>query len=114
MGHRLPRRRFCLHCGLALPSIQSNAFSQAAAHSLSLDSWVAGFIYTVLVSYVVLGGGRRIASTAEKIVPFMAIAYIILAFVILGTCLVQAEKTVVRRFGPRRIFPKILSMFMIL
>lgn len=70
-------------CGLALPGIQSNAFSQAAAHSLEMSPWVSGFIYTVLVAYVVLGGGRRIAKWAEKIVPFMAIAYIILAFVIL-------------------------------
>ena len=70
-------------CGLALPGIQSNAFSQAAAHSLSLDPWIAGFIYTVLIAYVVLGGGKRIAKTAEMIVPFMAIAYIILACVIL-------------------------------
>jgi len=70
-------------CGLALPGIQSNAFGQAASHSLGLSPWIAGFIYTVLVAYVVLGGGRRIARTAEKIVPFMAVAYIILAFVIL-------------------------------
>lgn len=70
-------------CGLALPGIQSNAFGQAAAHSLNLDPWISGFIYTVLVAYVVLGGGRRIAKTAEMVVPFMAIAYIILAFVIL-------------------------------
>ena len=70
-------------CGLALPGIQSNAFGQAAAHSLELDPWISGFIYTVLVAYVVLGGGRRIAKTAEKIVPFMAVAYIILAFVVL-------------------------------
>jgi len=78
-------------CGLALPGIQSNAFGQAAAHSLDIDPWVSGFIYTVLVAYVVLGGGRRIAKTAEKIVPFMAIAYIILAFVILFA---HAEKIV--------------------
>lgn len=70
-------------CGLALPGIQSNAFGQAAAHSLDIDPWISGFIYTVLIAYVVLGGGRRIAKTAEMIVPFMAIAYIILAFVIL-------------------------------
>ena len=70
-------------CGLALPGIQSNAFGQAAAHSLDMSPWVSGFIYTVLVAYVVLGGGRRIAKTAEMVVPFMAIAYIILAFVIL-------------------------------
>ena len=78
-------------CGLALPGIQSNAFGQAAAHSLNLDPWVSGFVYTVLIAYVVLGGGRRIAKTAEMVVPFMAIAYIILAFVILFA---HAEKIV--------------------
>lgn len=78
-------------CGLALPGVQSNAFGQAAAHSLSIDPWISGFIYTVLVAYVVLGGGRRIAKTAEMIVPFMAIAYIILAFVILFA---HAEKII--------------------
>ena len=70
-------------CGLALPGIQSNAFAQAAAHSLDLSPWVAGFCYALLIAYVVFGGGRRIAKTAEKIVPFMAIAYILMAFVIL-------------------------------
>ncbi len=70
-------------CGLALPGIQSNAFAQAAIHSLGMSDYVAGFIYAVLIAYVVFGGGKRIAKTAEMIVPFMAIAYIILAFVIL-------------------------------
>ncbi|SDG52648.1 alanine/glycine:cation symporter family protein [Propionivibrio dicarboxylicus] len=70
-------------CGLALPGIQSNAFGQAAAHSLSLSPLISGILYTVAVAYVVLGGGRRIAKTAEMVVPFMAIAYILLATIIL-------------------------------
>ena len=70
-------------CGLALPGIQSNAFGQAAAHSLGMAPWISGLIYTVLVAYVIFGGGRRIAKTAEMIVPFMAIAYCLLAAVIL-------------------------------
>jgi AGCS family alanine or glycine:cation symporter len=70
-------------CGLALPGIQTNAFAQAASLSLGMSPWIAGFIYTVLVAWVVLGGGRRIAKTAEMVVPFMAIAYILLAFVVL-------------------------------
>ncbi|HOF18388.1 MAG TPA: alanine/glycine:cation symporter family protein [Phycisphaerae bacterium] len=70
-------------CGLALPGIQSNAFGQAAAHSLDIAPWISGLIYTVLVAYVVLGGGRRIAKTAERIVPFMAIAYLVVAAVVL-------------------------------
>ena len=72
-------------CGLALPGIQSNAFGQAAAHSLNMAPWMTGLLYTVLVGYVVFGGGRRIAKSAEMIVPFMAIAYCLLAAIILVT-----------------------------
>lgn len=70
-------------CGLALPGIQTNAFAQAAKLSLGLESWMSGLLYTVLVAYVVFGGGRRIAKAAERIVPFMAIAYVAVALVIL-------------------------------
>ncbi|HBG18643.1 MAG TPA: sodium:alanine symporter [Desulfobulbaceae bacterium] len=70
-------------CGLALPGIQTNAFAQAGKLSLGLSPWIAGLLYTVLVGYVVFGGGRRIAKCAERIVPFMALVYILLAFVIL-------------------------------
>ncbi len=70
-------------CGLALPGIQTNAFAQAAKLSLGMESWMSGLLYTGLVAYVVFGGGRRIAKSAERIVPFMAIAYILMAAVIL-------------------------------
>jgi len=70
-------------CGIALPGIQTNAFAQAAAHSLSMAPWMAGLCYTALTAYVIFGGGRRIAKTAEMVVPFMAIAYCLLAAVIL-------------------------------
>ena len=72
-------------CGMALPGIQSNAFGQAASHSLGMAPWMAGLLYTGLIGYVIVGGGKRIAKFAEKIVPFMAIAYMILAAVILVT-----------------------------
>jgi len=70
-------------CGLALPGIQSNAFAQAAKLSLGMQPWMVGVLYAVLIGYVVFGGGRRIAKAAERIVPFMAIAYMGVAVVIL-------------------------------
>jgi AGCS family alanine or glycine:cation symporter len=70
-------------CGLALPGIQSNAFAQAAKLSLGMQPWMVGVLYAVLIGYVVLGGGRRIAKAAARIVPFMAIAYMAVAVVIL-------------------------------
>lgn len=70
-------------CGIALPGIQSNSFAQAAKLSFGMEPWIAGLIYTGVTSWVIFGGGKRIARTAEKIVPFMAIAYILLAITIL-------------------------------
>jgi alanine or glycine:cation symporter, AGCS family len=72
-------------CGLALPGIQTNAFAQAATLSLGITPWMAGLCYTVLTAYVIFGGGKRIAKWAAMIVPFMAIAYILLATWILFT-----------------------------
>ena len=56
--HRL-RHLTVFGCGLALPGIQIQRLRPGAAHSLDIDPWISGFIYTVLVAYVVLGGGRR-------------------------------------------------------
>lgn len=70
-------------CGVSLPGIQSNAFAQAAVHSFGVNIWIIAVIYTALVAYVILGGGRRIAKAAEMIVPFMCVAYIIISIIVL-------------------------------
>ncbi|MDD6161105.1 MAG: sodium:alanine symporter family protein [Oscillospiraceae bacterium] len=48
-----------------------------SAHSLS--SLIIGIIIAVLVGLVLLGGVKRIGKVTEKLVPFMALLYIILA-----------------------------------
>ena len=72
-----------LSCGVLLPGIQANAFAKAGELSFGVSPLILGIIYTVLIAAVIFGGGKRIARTAEMIVPFMAIAYILLALVIL-------------------------------
>ena len=73
-----------ISCGIMLPGIQTNAFAQAGKLSFGIETWVIGLIYTALTAWVIFGGGRRIAKVAGMIVPFMAIAYILLALVILA------------------------------
>ncbi len=46
--------------------------------------WVYGAVMAVLVAVVILGGIRRIAATAEKIVPLMCLVYVGVAIAILG------------------------------
>ncbi len=45
--------------------------------------WIYGLIMTLLVGIVIIGGIRRIAATAEKIVPLMCGVYVVSALVIL-------------------------------
>ncbi|TWT99705.1 Amino-acid carrier protein AlsT [Botrimarina colliarenosi] len=46
--------------------------------------WVYGAVMVTLVGIVILGGIKRIASTAEKIVPLMCVIYVAAALTILG------------------------------
>ncbi|MBR6638031.1 MAG: sodium:alanine symporter family protein [Lachnospiraceae bacterium] len=47
-----------------------------------LDVWIIAIVVMIIVALVILGGLKRIACTNERIVPFMAIFYIIGAIVI--------------------------------
>ena len=53
------------------------------------NGWVYGLVMTVLVGIVIIGGIRRIAKVAEKIVPSMCGIYILACLVILGINLDQ-------------------------
>jgi len=64
--------------------VQSNTMAQALSTGFGLPHWVTGFALVILVGMVTLGGISRIAVTAEKIVPIMAVAYLIGALGILA------------------------------
>ena len=51
--------------------------------SVKLTNLIIGIIITLLVATVLLGGIKRIGQVTEKLVPFMALMYIILAFGVL-------------------------------
>src|SRR5699024_7915213 len=72
-----------LACGLLLPGIQSNSISSSATNALPMiDSWMIGAFIVVILAVVIFGGIRSIANVATAVVPFMAIAYIIVAVAI--------------------------------
>lgn len=63
---------------------QSNAISGVVHSTLQVPTWVTGLIITVIVALVILGGVKRIASVNEKLVPTMAVFFIVCALVALG------------------------------
>ena len=64
--------------------VQSNTVAHALSTGFSVPSWATGLALVVLVGVVTLGGINRIANTAEKIVPFMALVYIVGALGVLA------------------------------
>ncbi len=66
----------CLGTGNAT---QSNSIAVALDSTLGIAPWITGVVLVVISAAVILGGMRRIASVNEKLVPFMAVFFVICA-----------------------------------
>lgn len=63
---------------------QVNSITDAAKIAFNLPVWVTGIIIAILTALVTLGGIKSISAVSEKIVPFMAVFYILGSIAILG------------------------------
>jgi alanine or glycine:cation symporter, AGCS family len=63
--------------------VQANTMAAALETGFNIPAVATGIAAIVLVGAVTLGGIKRIALTAEKIVPFMTVVYVLGAIVIL-------------------------------
>ena len=66
-------------------TVQSNAVSQVLETNFNVPTAVSGLTMAILVGVVLLGGIKRIATVAGKLVPFMALLYITATLIILVT-----------------------------
>lgn len=69
--------------GLLLPSVQSNSIAAGLTEAFNIPGWMTGVGLSIVLAIVVFGGVKRIAKFAEVVVPFMAIAYIIISLYVL-------------------------------
>ena len=65
-------------------TVQANSVADVLQSSYGVPAWVTGVALLVLVGAVILGGIKRIAQVAGKLVPFMAIAYLLAGLVVLA------------------------------
>lgn len=66
------------------PSIAAQTVSVVqSASTINIPNWIVGFALAIVVAIVVYGGIKRIAQVSEKLVPFMAIIYVIGSIVII-------------------------------
>ena len=74
---------FCLLASFGIGNMsQINSIAGNMKAAFGIPNIVTGIVLMVLAALVILGGIKRIASVTEKLVPFMAIIYIIGALIV--------------------------------
>ena len=80
---------FAVFASIGYNFAQSNSISTTLAEAFNapFDDWIikliVGVVLAIIVGFVIIGGIKRISNVASLLVPFMALLYIILAFVII-------------------------------
>ena len=63
--------------------VQSNSIGETWSNVLGIPAWCIGIVITAVAALIFLGGIQRIASVTEKLVPVMAVLYIIGGIVVI-------------------------------
>ncbi len=63
--------------------VQANSVAHAAQTTFAIAPAITGAVMAVIVAAVILGGIRRIAEVAGRLVPLMAVAYVVGALVVI-------------------------------
>ena len=75
--------------GFSFNAVQANSVAASLSEAFSLPEWLTGAGLLVLSALIIFRGIQGIASFAEKIVPFMALAYVGLAITITALSIEQ-------------------------
>ena len=72
-----------LFMALVFSALQSNSIASAMTGAFGLPNLLSGIVIVLFVALIIYGGIQRIASVAERLVPFMAAAYLLLALFVI-------------------------------
>lgn len=82
--------------GLANNTVQINTIAAATRNAFGFDPFITGIVTTIIVSFIIWGGIKRISRVSEIIVPVMALAYIgVAAYIIIANI---------------RLFPNVIAL----
>jgi AGCS family alanine or glycine:cation symporter len=70
--------------GLAFVALQSFTASSSLEEAFGIPMHVTGIVMTIVVGLTIFGGVQRISRVTEVVVPIMAVAYVIVAIVVIG------------------------------
>ena len=64
------------------PTVQSNTIASTVASALHVPMVAVGAVVTALLAFIIFGGIRRLSDYANKLVPIMCVAYLLIAVVL--------------------------------
>lgn len=70
--------------GFAFNAVQANSIVEASRNAWEWDANIVGIVLVILTAAIIFGGLKRIGQVSAKIVPTMALFYLIMAVIILG------------------------------
>ena len=63
--------------------VQSNSIGEACRNAFGVPSWIIGLLLCAVAAFIFIGGVQRIGAVTEKIVPIMAVLYLLGGFAVL-------------------------------
>lgn len=95
------------------PGVQSFNIANSFEVAFGAPTWLTGLIVAGVFGFIVFGGTRRIVSVADKVIPFMAIGYILLALVVIAVNITEVPAVISlilsSAFGVHEVFGGIVG-----
>jgi amino acid carrier protein len=63
--------------------MQASTITQSLVTATGFQQWIVAIIVTILTAVIIFGGIRRVAKVSSAIVPFMAVAYVVLCLILI-------------------------------
>jgi AGCS family alanine or glycine:cation symporter len=68
--------------------VQSNSIGSTIQTAFGIPAWIVGIVLVIICAFIFMGGTQRLASVVEKLVPLMAGAFLLGAFVV---CIIRIK-----------------------
>lgn len=103
-----------LSYGVLVPGVQANTIADSFKTAFGLSPGVTAIIVIAPLAFIIFGGVKRIARFADKVVPFMAICYILMMVIVLTANASQIPSMIAlivkSAFGMDAVFGGIVGM----
>ncbi len=66
-------------------TVQSNSVADVLQTHFSVPTWITGLVLAIIAAAVILGGIKRLGQVTARLVPVMAIIYVLGSLVVIGT-----------------------------